>query len=174
MVWVCPCSDIPEIWLQAADGSPSRFPTTGEFEESAPRVSPNGRWLAYISEDGPSGMAQVFVQPFPGGGRATQISPDGGSQPLWSRDGSELFYRKGSPTGNQMLAVRVQTEPEFIALAPRVLFEGDYEAGLFSSALPNYDVSAADQFLMLWRGGIDGIDLVQNFFDELQRLVPTQ
>ena len=168
-VYVCTdCGSAPAIWLLVGDGTSSRFETAGEFEESAPQVSPDGRWLAYVSKSGPSDVPDVFVQPFPNGGRVRSISTSGGVQPLWSRDGAELYYRRG----RQMLAVKVEADPEFRASPPEVLFEDVFEGGLFSSALPNYDVSSEGQFMMLWRSGTDRIELVQNWHQELLERVP--
>ena len=89
--------------------------------------------------------------------------------PVWSRDGSELFYRNG----DQMLVVGVETEPEFAVTRPTPLFEGSYDTDVFGSPNANYDVALDGQFLMIWRSETDSIALVQNWFDELQRLVPS-
>jgi Tol biopolymer transport system component len=66
------------------------------------RLSPNGRWLAFASDE--SGDSQVFVQPFPPTGEKRQISPDGGSEPRWRRDGNELFY---IASRKQLMSVRI-------------------------------------------------------------------
>ena len=79
-------------------------------------ISPNGRWVAYISDE--SGQDEIYVQPFPEGGQRWLISTGGGIEPMWSRDGRELFYRNG----NQMMAVPTDTEPGFNAGTPRLLF----------------------------------------------------
>ena len=92
-----------------------------------------------------------------------------GIEPVSSHDGSELFYRNGT----QMLAVGVvETEPELIVTTPEVLFEGVYETDVFGSPNANYDVSAEGRFLMIWRNETDTIALVQNWHEELKRLVP--
>ena len=81
-----------------------------DFSEHNGEVSPNGRWLAYQSNE--SGEDRIYVKPFPDvdSGRFP-ISPAGGSEPLWSPDGSELFYR----AGDRLMAVPVRTEPAFEA-----------------------------------------------------------
>ena len=99
-----------------------------------------------------------------------QISTDGGTEPLWSPNGKELFYRNQ----DRMMAVSIQTEPTFDAGAPEVLFERAYAlapVNLFS----NYDVDAQGRFLMI-KGKDQGpgqINVVLNWFEELKRLVPT-
>ena len=61
------------------------------FNETAPRFSPDGRWLAYISDE--SGRFEIYVQPYPGPGGKWQISTEGGTEPVWNPNGRELFYR---------------------------------------------------------------------------------
>jgi eukaryotic-like serine/threonine-protein kinase len=100
------------------------------FIEEAPRFSPEGRWLAYHSNE--SGRNEVYVQPFPGPGGKRLISNEGGIEPIWSRSGRELFYR----SGDKMMAVDIQTTPTFKAGPPHVLFE---KSGYFSASR-QYDV----------------------------------
>jgi Tol biopolymer transport system component len=118
----------PNIWLLARDGAqgkPRRLFQTG-FQEQYPDLSPDGRWLAYVSNE--SGRDEVYVQPYPGPGGRQQISIDGGATPAWSRNGKELFYL--SPTGDiervaadRMMVVDVTTGPRFSVGTPRMLFE---------------------------------------------------
>ncbi len=92
-----------------------------------------------------SGRFEIYVQPHPGPGGKRQISPEGGEEPVWSRNGRELFYRNGY----QMIAVDITTEPTFSAGTPRLLFEGQYKLGVI---LPyaNYDITPDGQrFVML-------------------------
>lgn len=87
-----------DIWIMPVEASNTDRPRLGEGEpflrtgasEGLPAFSPDGRWLAYTSDE--SGMAQVYVQPFPGPGGTWQISTEGGSSPIWSRSAHELFY----------------------------------------------------------------------------------
>jgi Tol biopolymer transport system component len=88
-----------------------------EFDEYHPMISPDGRWLAYVSNE--SGQLEVYGQPFPEGGRKWLISTAGGDEPLWAPDGRELFYRDG----DKLMVVSVETEPELSPKSPRVLFE---------------------------------------------------
>jgi Tol biopolymer transport system component/predicted Ser/Thr protein kinase len=141
------------------------------FTESAPRFSPNGRWLAYISDE--SGHFEIYVQPYPGPGGKWQISTEGGTEPVWNPNGRELFYR----SGDKMMAVDIATQPSFAAGKPRVLFEGQYVPT--PATLPNYDVSPDGQrFLMMLmpseqaQAAPTQINVVLNWFEELKQKVP--
>ena len=143
-----------------------------QFGEGAPALSPDGRWLAYVSNE--SGRNEVHVRPFADSGERVTISIDGGNEPVWSPDGHELFYR----SGDAMMAVDVSANPEFVAGRPRPLFEGSHERTL--ALWPNYDVSRDGQrFLMVkaideGRQGSTQINVVLNWHEELKRLVPAQ
>jgi Tol biopolymer transport system component len=157
-----------DIWLLPIEGdrSPRPFLKT-RFHEWFPRFSPDGRWLAYVSNE--SGRDEVYVQPFPGPGRRWQISTEGGTAPVWARSGRELFYRNG----RQLMSVEVATQPGFSATHPRSLFEGQYR--IFRT---DYDVSPDGQrFLMLEPleppQPATQINVVLNWFEELKQKVPT-
>jgi Tol biopolymer transport system component/tRNA A-37 threonylcarbamoyl transferase component Bud32 len=140
------------------------------FDEAVPRFSPDGRWLAYVSNE--SGRSEIYVQPYPGPGGKWQISTDGGTEPVWNPSGRELFYR----TGDKMIAVEITTQPSFSVGKPRMLFEGRYRLTRVTS--PNYDVSRDGQrFLMLKpveqaQAASTQINVVLNWFEELKRRVP--
>jgi eukaryotic-like serine/threonine-protein kinase len=160
-----------DIWVvRPGDHKAQPFLRT-PFTESAPRFSPDGRWLAYISNE--SGRYEVSVQPYPGPGGKWQISTEGGTEPAWNPNGRELFYR----SGEKMMAVVIATQPSFAAGKPQVLFEGRYEPSPATS--PNYDVSPDGQrFLMLKpaeasEAAPTQINVVLNWFKELKRQVPT-
>jgi serine/threonine-protein kinase len=142
-----------------------------QFNEAAPQFSPDGHWLAYISDE--SGRKEIYVQPYPGPGGKWQISTEGGVEPLWNRNGRELFYR----SGKKMMAVEIATKPSFSAGTPKVLFEGTYQS-LPTISTPNYDVSPDGQrFLMLkpteqTQAAPTQITVVLNWFEELKRRVP--
>ena len=89
----------------------------GPFAKSEATVSPDGRWLAYVSDEG--GQSSVFVRPFPAGEGRWQISTPLGGEPRWSRDGRWLFYREG-PT---LLRVALDTSHGFSAGRPERLFD---------------------------------------------------
>ena len=104
------------------DRKPSVFLQT-PFQETSPQISPDGRWVAYTSDE--SGRLEVYVRPFPGPGGKWQVSTDGGSEVAWSPKGNELFYRTGARK-EKMMVVDYQTQPTFSAGKPRLLFEGNY------------------------------------------------
>jgi serine/threonine-protein kinase len=151
------------------------------FTERDADISPDGRWLAYASNE--SGQQEIYVRPFPGvnSGR-WQISTGGGRTPLWARNGKELFYR--APDGAVLgVAVEVADGANFTAGRPAKLVEGRYFAGATGGAGlgRSYDVSPDGQrFLMIKQAATDAtsapreIIVVQNWFEELKRLVPTK
>jgi serine/threonine protein kinase len=160
-----------DIWtLRLDDRKPQAFLQT-PFSEGAPAFSPDGRWLAYGSDE--SGRLEIYVQPYPGPGGKWQISTDGGTEPAWNPNGRELFYRQGT----KMMGVDVTTQPSFSVGKPRTLFEGQFAP----SATPsdrNYDVSPDGQrFLMVktleQEQPISQINIVLNWFEELKQKVPT-
>jgi len=136
------------------------------FSEMSPALSPNGRWLAYVSNE--TGADEIFVVPFPNTGAARwAISTGGGTEPLWSHRGSELFYRDAS--GN-LVAVEVNTAPTFSLGRTTVLFPAAGFASLRFT--PQYAVAPDDRrFLMirpLETSSPDNIIVVENWFEELK------
>ncbi len=140
------------------------------FDEHTGMLSPDDRWLAYVSNE--SGREEIYMRPFPGPGGKVQISTEGGAEPQWSRDGKELFYRKGE----KMMAVAISAEPELAAGKPTLLFEGRYLSGLSAgNPATNYDVAPDGRFVMIRveeRTAPTQLNLVLNWFEELKRLVP--
>jgi len=142
-----------------------------QFREMYPDFSPDGRWIAYTSEE--SKRNEVYVRAFPAPGMKQQVSSEGGTEPLWSRNGKQLFYRRQ----DQVWVVDVRTDGGFATSKPRLLFE---KPG-FSRTEPIrcWDLSLDGQrFLMVKMGEIKPrpvteMILVQNWFEELKRLVPT-
>jgi len=162
----------PDIWALpvAEGGAGERKPRPvlqGPFAERHPRFSPDGRWIAYSSNE--TGRYEVFVQAFEAaGGGKRQISTEGGTEPIWSRDGKELFYRNG----DRMMAVDISTKPSFSHGTPRLLFEGQYTVGPLSIA--SYDVTPDGRhFVMLQSSdsspGATQIHVVQNWQAGLKR-----
>ncbi len=151
------------------EGAPQLLLAT-DINERSGEISPDGRFLAYQSDE--SGKDEIYVRPFPevDGGRFP-ISVGGGSEPLWSPDGNEIFYR----AGDRLMAAPVQTEPAFEAGKPLELFTGSYAVGLHRM----YDIHPdGNRFLMIKpvetteEGPGNQVVLVQNWFEELKRLVP--
>ncbi|TDI44179.1 MAG: hypothetical protein E2P02_09985, partial [Acidobacteria bacterium] len=99
------------------------------FDERNPMLSPDGRWLAYSSNE--SGRFQIYVQPFPGPGSRTQVSGEGGSWPVWSRTGEELFYSRGHDYFGQhdFISVGVVLGSSFEVTRERKLFGGGFAEG---------------------------------------------
>ena len=141
------------------------------FNELHATISPDGRWFAYTSDE--SGRPEVYVRSFPDLGGKWQVSAEGGGEPVWSRDGKELFYR----SGDKMMAARIATEPELAAERPVVLFEGAYELS-GGGVTSNYDVAPDGRFVMIRsdqdsRSTEQQINVVLNWFEELTARVPT-
>src|SRR6266566_5121582 len=136
------------------------------FTEMSPAFSPNGRWLAYASNE--TGADEIYVVPFPNTGAGKRaISAGGGTEPLWSHRGNELFYRDAS---GDLVAVEVHTNPTFSLGRSVALFP----AAGFSSLrfIPQYAVALDDRrFLMirpLQTGAPDKLIVVENWFEELR------
>jgi hypothetical protein len=140
--------------------------------EGFPEISPDGNWLAYVSDE--SGQAEVWVRPFPGSGAKYKISNEGGISPIWSKNGSQLFYRNG--TGNQVWVVDIRLDGGFSPSKPRLLFKKQIEIGWPTR---NWDLWPEGKgFLILKPEDLEPqpvteIFLVENWFEELKRLVPT-
>jgi hypothetical protein len=108
-----------DIWVWPTDGrAKPKLAVHTALNAMHGRLSPNGRWLAYASDE--SGELQVYVQPFPATGEKRQISPDGGSEPRWRRDGNELFYLAST---NKLMSVPMPGGRAFDFGAPKALFD---------------------------------------------------
>ena len=125
---------------------------TGPETESLPRLSPDGKWLAYQSNE--SGRFEVYVRPFPASGARIQVSDNGGSEALWGRSGQSLYYR--GPVG-EVVQVGVTTGDNFSIGARKVVLTGDY---LTDASHANYDVAPDGSFLMLKRAGAESRTIV--------------
>lgn len=131
-----------DIWARSFEGDTTRHPlATTPFTEWAGRPSPDGRWLAYESDE--SGEFQVYVRPMTEGGARQQISVDGGIQPVWSRDGRRLFYRKEE----ELVTATLATGAELSVISRATVFRGEFPG---TTGHANYDISPdGSQVLLL-------------------------
>jgi Tol biopolymer transport system component len=137
------------------------------FEAQFPALSPDGRWLAYVSDQ--SSARQVYVRPFGRDGETVQVSQDGGTEPVWSRDGRELFYRSTSHVSPHLVAASVRDGASFDVVARRALFDVGDIVG--SDVHANYDVSPdGSTFAMVRRSTATRIMIIQNLPALVQRL----
>jgi Tol biopolymer transport system component len=138
------------------------------FYECEASFSPDGRWIAYVSDE--SGKREVYVRDFPAGGTRFQVSTHGGDDPVWSRNGKEIFYLEGK----KLMTVPVQTTPSFVPGTPATLFDRGFEASDLNT--PSYDVSPDGQlFYLAQQESLTqpeaSIKLVLHWPEELKHLV---
>lgn len=159
-----------DVWTVHVDGSQAKSePFLNEqYGEWTPKISPDGRLLAYVSDE--SGRSEVYVQSFPDRNLKIPISTEGGAEPLWSRDGRELFYRNG----DKLMAVSLTTTPTVSAARPRMLFEGRYE--LSAPGYTGYDIHPDGQRFVMIKPVAESskqqMNFVLNWSEELKRIVP--
>jgi hypothetical protein len=162
-------SDI--LFLQMSDRRIAPF-LRYRFDETCPEFSPDGRWIAYVSNE--SGRDEVYVQAFSGPGGKWQISNNGGAEPLWSRNGKQLLYRHL----DQVLVSDVHAGKTFSAGKPQLLFQ--QPGYMLCDPLRCWDMSQDGQrFLMVKLEErkpepVTELLLVLNWFEELKRLAPTR
>jgi serine/threonine-protein kinase len=145
---------------------------TTSAHEVHPKLSPDDRWLAYASDV--TGRMEIYVQRFPDLGATVRVSPNGGVAPLWSPSGDRLYYR--SENGRRIFAVDVIDGDPIEFGGEKLLFEGR-----FTPDIPwgrKWDIHPdGDRFLILQIGSsdpVEGIRVIVNWFDELERLVPSK
>jgi serine/threonine-protein kinase len=169
-----------DIWALSIGDRKTRALIHTAANEMTPEFSPDGRWLAYVSNE--SGREEVYVQPYPGPGERHLISTNGGEQPAWSPNGRELFYvQSGLNSGSSartMMSVKVATAPAFQAGTPEPMFEN---TDLRSNWGRSYDVAPDGQRFLLPLSLEAPSNLapaqmifVQHWLEELKRLVPTR
>jgi serine/threonine-protein kinase len=154
-----------DIWSIVMDGPSKPEPlVNGPFDESVPAISPDGRYIAYVTNE--FGSNEVVVRQVPDNGQSWQVSVGGGRSPLWSRGGSELYFVSDS----KMMAVGVDTSAGFSAGQPRVLFDGgfDYDRPRY------FDVDENGRFVAVRSpGGVGGMRqtrVLLNWPAEVKRL----
>jgi len=171
-----------EIWTVPVEGDLDH-PRLGKAEaflgsqsnETVPAFSPDGRWLAYSSNE--SGKRELYVRPFPGPGGKSQISTGGGSHPIWSRDGRKLFFL--TPDWHIMVVDYTASSDSFSPGKPRVWSEkslaflgGNYPYDLAPDGKRFVVVMSSGAAGEQGRGPTDSVIVLLNFFDELRRKVP--
>jgi serine/threonine-protein kinase len=138
---------------------PIRPLITDQFETNYPVVSPNGKWLAYVSNK--SGAQEVYARPFSGDGDDIQISLSGGSEPVWSPDSRLLYYRGNSNRGVDLVEAVIRESPSLDVLSRRTLFAGSDMVPATPHA--NYDISPDGKtFVMVRRSPSTRIVVIQN------------
>ena len=160
-----------DIWVYTEGEAQPRSFQQSRFNERSPMLSPDGRWIAYVSNE--SGRDEVYAKEVAGDGRQHTISNGGGSEPVWSTDGTELFYR----SGEWLFAVPIEAGDDLRVGSPGALFQGSFK---FEPLGGNqmYAVTADGQhFLMIDEGeaprGTDSLHLVLDFASELTSTEPT-
>jgi Tol biopolymer transport system component len=135
--------------------------------ESGVRLSPDGKWLTYVSNE--SSQNEVYLRPYPALDRRIPVSTQGGTQPVWNPNSREIFYRNG----DKMMVVELTSTPEVRLSTPRLLFEHRYAYGA-GITMPNYDVTRDGEHFIMVKDEINGgrLNVVLNWFTELNRLAP--
>jgi serine/threonine-protein kinase len=143
-----------EIWSAQIGRQSALRPVVSErFDAYMPSLSPDGHWLAYTANA--TGRNEVFVQPFPGPGVPVQVSEEGGTEPVWSRDGRRLHYRGD----RRMIAATIVTEPSLAVSDRRTVFFDSFDSDM---PMPhrNYDVAPDGRFVMIAAAGGHGVETV--------------
>ncbi|MBI3005083.1 MAG: PD40 domain-containing protein [Ignavibacteriales bacterium] len=153
-----------DIWLFSNEGEPKMRPfLQSEGTENSPRFSPDGRWIAYISNE--SGEEAVYVKPFPTGDGKWRISNGRGSVPRWSPDGKRIYFART----DKIHSVPVSTPSATIDL-------GREELVLTAGGLVNFDVSPNGRSFVVEQRGVgtlpDKLHMVMNWFEELRTKFP--
>jgi predicted Ser/Thr protein kinase/WD40 repeat protein len=166
------------IWILPPPGSgteakPRQF-SRSSFNEATPRLSPDGKWIAYCSDE--SGTYEVVVEPFPRPGARFQVSTHGGWGLAWARNGRELYYV--DPDTKQMMAVETQTGTVFHAGQPKAIFKMP-DPSISRLTDVNFDVSPdPNRFLVKRTDEVakapSTLIVVTNWFDDLRKRVPTR
>ena len=153
-----------EIWRTSLDhGTTPSQVLASPFDNGSPSLSPDGRWLAYAANE--SGRNEVYVRPYPGPGGRWQVSLDGGTEPIWSPKGGEIFYR----SGDAMMTAAVRTQPGFEVTGRTKLFTGQYGAAGFRdhnySVIPDGNTFAMLQGVV---GAQQALVVTLNWFDQVR------
>jgi serine/threonine protein kinase len=160
-----------DIWTGPVGGNGQARPFKNTaYSESHPLFSPDGRWIAYVSDQ--SGQKQVYVARYPDGSDERQISQDGGTEPRWASSGKELYYLDG----RSIRAVETSLSPTFSFGASKVLFSVDESLDITVFPYSSYAVTPDGQrfyFVKKNRAApVTQLRVVLNWFEELKRLCP--
>jgi hypothetical protein len=158
-----------DLWYRHLEDDTTSKPIAAtKFAEVAPRFSPDGRWVAYTSDQ--SGTTEVYVQAFPALGARYPVSTGGGQTPIWAPDGRHIYY----VANGQISVATVSTAPTFAVVARQPLFGGSYDLNVPVRA--NYDVAPDGQHLVLLKStSVEaGLLMVHNWKAQLaERLAQT-
>ncbi len=145
-----------------ADSAPHPISASATAIETMPRVSPDGRWVAFVTNE--SGRDEVVVQPFPGPGGRVQVSSDGGTEPLWSRDGKRLFFR----SSGHLLAARIAPGTAFTVSARDTVLNDNFIYAF--NPHPNWDVLPdGNHFLFLESTDAGEMTIIANWHTVLRQ-----
>jgi hypothetical protein len=155
-----------DLWILPQDRQKPYPLSNGRFSEQGGAFSPDGRWIAYVTNE--SGRGEVYIRPFPGSGGVRQVSSDGGGYPIWARSG-ELFYL----SAGGLMSVDITTTPTLKIGTPRMLFK----AGL--SRFAGGDVTPDGQRFLVVKSEEQGqpmpeVQVIFNWFEEIKKSVRTR
>jgi Tol biopolymer transport system component len=156
---------VVDLDAKGAAGTPRPLHETSSRELQG-EISPNGRWVAYVSTE--SGAPEVYVHAFPAAGARTRVSTEGGQGPRWSHDGRELFYWTGTPS-TRLMSVDMPADDALRPGPPKLVFQ--------SLSGTTWDVTPdRGRFLIELTASRDGVRLatVTNWFEELTRRAPAR
>jgi len=158
------------FWIMGLRDRKARSWLQTPFTQRSSSFSPNGKWVAYASN--PTGEMEIWARPFPGAGAPVRVSSQGGHDPVWSRDGKEVFYENGG----KLMTARVVTETPTLRFEPaRLLFEGGFAHDDTDPGLRFFDQAPDGRLLMIEPSGVAStasIIVVQHWDQELNRLLP--
>jgi Tol biopolymer transport system component len=165
------------IWVLPTEGDRKpRLFLESRFNLTQPEFSPDGHWMAYVSNE--SGADEVYVQAYPGPGEKARISTAGGTEPIWTANGRELLYRASTGDSQQFFSAAIRSLSPFRADTPRLLFEAKANEYGRSTPVRGWDVNADGQRLLLLRPvastdkPVAVMHVVLSWTEELKRLVP--
>ena len=163
-----------DLWVLPLSGDKKSAPfLQSPFRTTHPQISPDGKWVAYASNE--TGRMEIYVRPFPSGEGKWQISTSGGRFPRWSRNGKELFYR--TEDSKIMMTTYTTSGDSFRADKPQLWSPGQFTD--FLGGISNLDLHPDGKRFAVLRAlgteqatAVNKVDFIFNFFDELRRRVP--